>query len=136
MAAAGVTVEVRKVAATEYYGDGAGNWLEVDFGLTDWGTRSTPLTYFELAYTSGAPFNQSHWSDAAFDELVTRIGSTLDDEERSALYRQAQTILREQVPAIVPYMEVTAAGVDAGVTGIELQPIWARTRFDTARFAE
>lgn len=136
MAAVDVTVDVDLVPATEYFGDGPGNWLEVDFGLTDWGTRSTPLTYFELAYAGGAPFNQSHWADAAFDELVNEIAATVDDAERAGLYHQAQTILREQVPAIVPYMEVTAAGVDAGVTGIELQPIWARTRFDTARFAE
>jgi hypothetical protein len=33
-------------------------------------------------------------------------------------------------------MEVTAAGVGANVTGVELQPIWARTRFDTARLTE
>jgi peptide/nickel transport system substrate-binding protein len=107
-------------------------WLEADFGITDWGTRATPVSYFKLAYTTGAPWNESHWSDPEFDELVARIDRELREGRRVALYHRAQEILIERGPLIVPYFVKAAAGARSGLQGVSLASDWPRTRFGGA----
>jgi hypothetical protein len=63
LARIGVEVHPRVIASEQYYGGGSEDWLKVDFGITDWGARATPVSYFKLAYATGAPWNETHWSD-------------------------------------------------------------------------
>ena len=117
-----------------YYSEGDTSWLVVDFGITEWGARATPNAYFNAAYVTEAPWNESHWSDAEFDALAAQINSELDRAKRIDLYAQAQQIMIERGPVIVPFFSTAAAGVGAAVDGIELAPDWSRTLFRTARF--
>jgi peptide/nickel transport system substrate-binding protein len=135
MKAIGVTVDIQTVPPDVYYGEGDSSWLVVDFGITEWGARATPNAYFNAAYVSDAPWNESHWSDPEFDALVARINSELDRATRADLYRQAQQIMIERGPVIVPFFQTAAAGVNAAIEGVELAPDWSRTLFRTARFA-
>ena len=52
--------------------------------------------------------------------------------KRAGLYKQAQQILIDRGPVIVPFFETAAAGASAKVQGIELAPDWSRTLFRTA----
>jgi peptide/nickel transport system substrate-binding protein len=132
----GVEVEIQSIPPDVYYGEGDASWLEVDFGITDWGTRAVPLNYFKLAYVTGALYNESHWSDPEFDELTARIESELDDAARAELYKQAQEILIERGPVIVPYVVEAAAGVSGAVDGIVLASDWPRTLLRGAHFTK
>ncbi len=132
MKAIGVTVNIQTEPADVYYGDGDTSWLKVDFGITEWGARATPNTYFNAAYVTGAAYNESHWSDPAFDTLVTQIDSELDRTKRIELYKQAQQILIERGPVIVPFFETAAAGASAKLAGVALAPDWSRTLFRNA----
>ena len=134
MKAIGVTVKIQTLPPDVYYGEGDTSWLKADFGITEWGARATPNTYFNAAYVTGAAYNESHWSDPEFDALTAQINSELDRTKRAALYKQAQQILIERGPVIVPFFETAAAGVSAAVQGIELAPDWSRTLFRTAYF--
>ncbi len=134
MKAIGVTVNIQTLPPDVYYGEGDTSWLKADFGITEWGARATPNTYFNAAYVTGAAYNESHWSDPEFDALTKQINSELDRAKRVALYKQAQQILIERGPVIVPFFETAAAGVSAAVQGIELAPDWSRTLFRTAYF--
>lgn len=129
MQAIGVTVDIQTIPPDVYYSEGDAGWLTVDFGITEWGARATPNAYFNTAYVTGAAFNESHWSDAEFDRLVAEINRELDDARRADLYKEAQRILRERGPVIVPFFQTAAAGVSAAVDGIELAPDWSRTSF-------
>ncbi|MGV8248365.1 ABC transporter substrate-binding protein, partial [Pseudomonas aeruginosa] len=42
--------------------------------------------------------NVSKWCDAAYDKLVKAAKRVSDQDKRSELYKQAQHILKEQVP--------------------------------------
>ena len=132
MKAIGVTVNIQTEPADVYYGDGDTSWLKADFGITEWGARATPNTYFNSAYVTGAAYNESHWSDSEFDALVTQINSELDRTKRIALYKQAQQIMIERGPVIVPFFETAAAGASAKLAGVTLAPDWSRTLFRTA----
>jgi peptide/nickel transport system substrate-binding protein len=130
----GVTVNIQIIPSDVYFGDGPKSWLKCDFGITDWGARATPVTYFKLAYMSDAPWNESHWSNEEFDEVAQQIDREMDDEKRVELYKKAQRIMIEEGPIVVPYFEVAVAGVASNLTGVELASDWARTRFWTAQF--
>ena len=82
--------------------------------------RSTP------GGTCPVTWNESHWSDPEFDALVAQINSELDRDTRADLYRQAQRIMVERGPVIVPFFQTAAAGVSATVDGVELAPDWSR----------
>jgi peptide/nickel transport system substrate-binding protein len=130
LALIGVEVTIQVIPPEQYYG--AGDWLEADFGITDWGTRATPVSYFKLAYTTGAPWNETHWSDPDFDELVAKIDRERRESRRVALYHRAQEILIERGPLIVPYFVKAVAGARSDLQGVNLASDWPRTRFGGA----
>ncbi len=132
MKAIGVTVNIQTEPPDVYYGEGDGSWLKVDFGITEWGARATPVAYFNTAYVTGAAYNESHWSDPEFDKLVAQINSELDRTKRIDLYKQAQQILIDHGPVIVPFFETAAAGTSAKLAGVTIAPDWSRTMFRTA----
>ncbi len=132
MKAIGVTVNIETEPADVYYGEGDGSWLKVDFGITEWGARATPNAYFNTAYITDAAYNESHWSDPEFDEIAAQINSELDRTKRVALYKQAQQIMMDRGPVIVPFFETAAAGASANLAGVKIAPDWSRTMFRTA----
>ncbi len=134
MAQIGVTVDIQVVPSDVYYGDGPQSWLVCDFGITDWGARATPVTYFKLAYETDSPWNESHWSDAEFDQVAGQIDREMDKARRVELYKKAQEIMIERGPIIVAYFEKAVAGISANLEGVALSADWARTRFWNARF--
>ena len=136
MAKIGVDVDIQIVPSDVYYGEGDQSWLKADFGITDWGTRATPVTYFKLAYTSEAQWNESHWSDPEFDAITAKVDKEMDKAKRAALYKQAQQILIDRGPAIVTYFEKAVAGLSANLEGVVLASDWARTRFTNAYFTK
>ncbi len=136
LARIGVEVEIRVIPSAIYYGGSQDGWLIVDFGITDWGARATPVSYFKLAYLTGAPWNESHWSDPEFDELVARIDEEMNEGRRVQLYHQAQEILIERGPLIAPYFVKAAAAVRTDLRGVSLASDWPRTRFRDAWLEE
>jgi peptide/nickel transport system substrate-binding protein len=135
LARIGVEVRTRLIASEQYYGGGLEDWLKVDFGITDWGARATPVSYFKLAYATGAPWNETHWSDPAFDQLIARIDREMSEGRRVGLYHRAQEILIERGPLVVPYFVKAAAAIRSDLQGISLASDWPRTRFRDAWFA-
>ena len=134
LAQIGVKVNIQVVPSDLYYGEGENSWLQCDFGITDWGARATPVTYFKLAYNSDGPWNESHWSDAEFDGLAKQVDTEMDYDKRVELYHKLQEIMIERGPIVVAFFEKALAGVSVNLEGVELAPDWARTRFWNAYF--
>jgi len=132
----GVDVSIQQVPPDVYYADkGEDNWYQSEFSFVDWGTRAAPVTYFQLALTSTAPWNYSRWKNPEFDALVTQIPQALDEAQRADLYKQAQAILQDQVPMINFIVNTAVAGESSNVDGIALNPDWAHTTFRSAYFS-
>lgn len=136
MAKIGVDVQIQVIPSDVYYGDGPNSWLKCDFGITDWGARATPVTYFKLAYTSDGPWNSGHWKDKEFDKLTHEVDQEMNMAKRVKLYHRLQNILIERGAVIVPYFEKSVVGVSARLRGITIPSDWARTRFWDASLAK
>lgn len=126
---AGIRVEIQLEDENAYYVE---DWLETDLGVTGWGARPFPQFYFDVAYQTGAIWNESHYSNERVDELIDLARTTLDNEERTAAYREIQQIMLEEGPIIVPYFFAQFMVTSANLSGVELQPFAGRTRFNEA----
>ncbi|MER7577527.1 ABC transporter substrate-binding protein [Streptomyces sp. NPDC126514] len=94
---AGVSVRIRKVDSAEFFGP---NYLKWTFTQDFWYTRGY-LGQANLCSIPEAPFNETHWSDPQFTQLVLEARSTIDDKRRTELIREAQRIEHERGGYIV-----------------------------------
>jgi peptide/nickel transport system substrate-binding protein len=100
-AAAGIRVDLVVEPESVYYGDDG--WLEVDLGITGWGSRPVPNFYLDVMVACGARWNEAHFCDEEVDELIELAATTLDEAERTAAYHDIQRILLERGPFVIPY---------------------------------
>lgn len=126
---AGIRVEIQLEEENEYW---VQKWLDVDLGVTWWGDRVSPQIYLDLAYRSGATWNESHWSDERLDELIDFTRSTLNHEARTAAFKDIQRLFLDEGPIIVPYFYASFMVMASHVSGVELHPFSGRTHFHTA----
>lgn len=124
---AGVEIEISVEPESVYYGDDG--WLEVDLGITGWGSRPYPQFYLDTMLVSGAKWNESHFSDAEFDELAMTASTTVDDGQRVSAYRQIQQILSDRGPILVPYFFAQFGAINDQFTNLELKAFAGRTDF-------
>ncbi|RMH00630.1 MAG: ABC transporter substrate-binding protein [Chloroflexi bacterium] len=132
-AEAGINVEISVEPESVYYGEDG--WLEVDLGITGWGSRPYPQFYLDVMLVSGAKWNESHFSDEEFDRLAAIAGTTLDEQERIEAYHEIQRILIERGPIIVPYFFAQFGAISNQFDGLELKAFAGRTDFRTVTFS-
>ncbi|HLV37413.1 MAG TPA: ABC transporter substrate-binding protein [Spirillospora sp.] len=124
-----IDVEVQVRPENIYYG--SNEWMEVDLGLTGWGHRPVPQSYFAEAYVTGGPFNESHWSNPTLDALVAEAARTADIAARSAIYREIAEIFAAEGPIIIPFFTPVIGAVVQGVDGLDMHTFPGRTDFRT-----
>lgn len=124
-AEAGIDINVIVEPESVYYGDNG--WLEVDLGITGWGSRPVPQFYLDVMLVSGAVWNESHFSDAEFDALAATARTTLDEAERAHAYREIQRILIERGPIIIPYFFAQLSAHREGLRGYVAKAFPGRT---------
>lgn len=126
-AEAGVEIDLSVEPESVYYGDDG--WLEVDLGITGWGSRPYPQFYLDVMLISDAKWNESHFADTEFDALARTAGSTLDEAERIQAYADMQALLIERGPVIIPYYFAQFAAISDQFDGFTLKAFAGRTDF-------
>lgn len=98
--AAGIDIKVVREPNDGYYSD---VWLKKSFTAVSWGARPTPDVMFTLAYKSDAAWNESHWQNERFNELLIQAKSELDQERRAAMYHEMCQLMRDDGGTIIPF---------------------------------
>ncbi|MCC0013522.1 MAG: ABC transporter substrate-binding protein [Rhodobiaceae bacterium] len=98
--AAGITINVVREPNDGYYSD---VWLKKPFCLVSWGARPTPDVMYTLAYKDDAAWNESHWKNPRFNELLLMAKSELDDTKRAEMYREMAMLARDDGGTIIPF---------------------------------
>ena len=130
----GVEVNVNVMPESVYYGDGG--WLEVDLGITSWGSRPYPQFYLDVMLKCNAKWNESHFCDAEFDQLATTAGTTSDEAKRVAAYKAIQKLLIERGPIIVPYFYTQLGAIRSTFQGFVLKPFSGRSDLRPVSYVE
>jgi peptide/nickel transport system substrate-binding protein len=87
--AAGVNVIINNISPADYYGP---QYLKYPFGVSGW--ADLPIEQFMAsALVPGAPYNETHWHNPAFNALYNQARGTFDAAARDQLLIQAQEML-------------------------------------------
>ncbi len=83
-------------------------WTEFNMGITWWSHRPLAPMMLSLAYTRDSegnpvPWNESHWLDDEFEDLVHKSEGTLDLEERRQLMCQIEEIQKDRGAICTPF---------------------------------
>ena len=97
--AAGINIEVVREPNDGYYSD---VWLTKPFCMVQWGARPTPDVMFSLAYKADAAWNESHWQNERFNELLIQAKAELDQDKRAEMYREMCQLARDDGGTIIP----------------------------------
>ncbi len=125
--AIGVEIEISVEPESVYYGEEG--WLEVDLGITGWGSRPYPQFYLDTMLISGAKWNESHFADEEFDQLANTAGTTVDDSQRVGAYRGIQQLLIERGPILIPYFFAQLGAINDQFENFEMKAFAGRTDF-------
>jgi peptide/nickel transport system substrate-binding protein len=124
-AEAGIDVNVMVEPESVYYGDNG--WMEVDLGITGWGSRPYPQFYLDMMLACDAEWNESHFCDSEFDELTKTASTTLDEAARVDAYRQIQGILLDRGPIIIPYFYTQVGAISDNFQDFEFKAFSGRS---------
>jgi peptide/nickel transport system substrate-binding protein len=114
-AAAGVTVSLRQVTSTEFYGS---NYLKWVFAQDYW-YYSKYLPQVAQATLPVSPFNETHWDDPTYNKLYSQAIATVDSAKRTAIAHEMQLIDHSIGGYIIPYFPPTIDGYAKTVQGVK-----------------
>ncbi|MEZ5534091.1 MAG: ABC transporter substrate-binding protein [Thiolinea sp.] len=96
---AGININVVREPSDGYWSN---VWLKKPFCFVKWGARPTPDNIFSLTYAADAAWNESHWKNDRFNELLLQARSELDDEKRAEMYGEMQMLAKDDGGTILP----------------------------------
>lgn len=97
---AGININVVREPNDGYYSD---VWLKEEFTAVSWGARPTPDVMFTLAYKSDAAWNESHWQNERFNELLLQAKAELDEGLREEMYHEMCLLMRNDGGTLIPF---------------------------------
>jgi peptide/nickel transport system substrate-binding protein len=124
---AGFRIEVQTMPHATYLDQ---VWKKGPFYVGFYNMQATADAIFALLYTSNAAWNETRWNNADFDKLVNEARGTADEAKRRDLYAQAQGLMHEQVPSVIPVFFDLLAAQRGYVQGYQLHPRGAVFRLD------
>jgi peptide/nickel transport system substrate-binding protein len=115
---AGIRVKINVMPSTQYWEV----WTKVPFGFTTWAHRPLGVMSLALAYRTGVPWNESKYSNAEFDRLLTQAEGTLDVNARREIMSRLEQILQEDGPIVQPVWRAIFTFHDKRVLGFRPHP--------------
>ena len=97
---AGINITPIREANDGYWAD---VWLKKPWTFVKWGARPTPDNMFTVAYKDDAPWNESHWQNARFNELLLLAKAELNETLRAEMYREMCILARDDGGTVLPF---------------------------------
>ena len=107
-------------------------WTQFPFSTTNWNMRPLGVQALALGYRSGAAWNETGFSDPAFDAALNRALATIDVAARREIMAELQRILQDSGVIIQPYWQALNCHSTARVRGyfkhagheLHLERVW------------
>ena len=100
--AAGININIVREPKDGYYSN---VWLTKPFVASKWGARPTPDNIFTLVYKAGAAWNESHWANDRFNEILLQAKAEIDDSLRAEMYREMSELAKDDGGSILPVFQ-------------------------------
>ena len=118
----GIEIELKIEDVGAYYGDavpGKSDWLDSEFGITDYGHRGTPNVFLSAPLLSTGTWNSANFDNPTYDKLVADYIAAVDLEVQTELAGKIQTLLLDETPIIFPYFYDYLSATGPTVAGVE-----------------
>jgi peptide/nickel transport system substrate-binding protein len=115
---AGIRAKLTILPDTQYWEV----WTKVPFGFTTWAHRPLGVLNYALAYRTGVPWNESKFSNAEFDKLLTQAEGTLDVDKRRVIMAKLEQIMLDEAPIVLPLYRALFTFSNKKVTGFRMHP--------------
>jgi len=113
--AGGIDISVKRVPNDGYWSD---VWMKKPFCAVYWSGRPVEDQMFTTAYASGAPWNDTFWENARFNELLVAARAELDEDKRRQMYYEMQALVSNEGGTVIPmfasYVFATTDKLDFG----------------------
>ncbi|MEM9027445.1 MAG: ABC transporter substrate-binding protein [Pseudomonadota bacterium] len=117
-APAGIDVTINKMPSAQYWE----NWTKAPWGYTSWTHRPLGTMVLSLAYRSGVPWNESAYSDPAFDKALDEAEAELDVNARKEKLKVCRRILRDAAVIPQPFWRQISKAASKKVKGLDVHP--------------
>jgi peptide/nickel transport system substrate-binding protein len=99
LAEAGIRLKLNVIPAAQFWPI----WTKVPFGMTYWAHRPLGVMTLDLAYRSGAAWNESGFSDPEFDKALDQAMALVDPKKRAVPTATCEKILQDACIMVQPY---------------------------------
>ena len=96
---AGIDIEVVRAPSDGYW---TNVWLKKPWCMSYWAGRPSEDWMFSQAYAADTVYNETHWKNPRFNELLVAARSELDEGKRRAMYHEMQLLCRDDGGAVIP----------------------------------
>ena len=127
---AGVQVEVVREPVDGYWDN---VWRKKPWSACFWFARITADWMFSMVYAADAPSNDMNWKHDRFNKLLVEARGEIDDKKRSDLYREMQSIVRDEGGVVIPMI---ANMVDAASRRLRFENPAGNLELDGLRICE
>ena len=114
-AEAGLNVEIRNAPAQGYWSE---VWQLVPFFMSTWGWRDGDA-FLNEAFRCDASWSEGYWCNSEYEALLDGARAESNFDARKALYQQAQAILVDQGPTVIPFFVNNIRALNSRVHGFE-----------------
>lgn len=115
---AGIDINVIVTPADSFWDD---TWLKQPIVTSAWSMRP-PASALAIAYTQNAKWKETHWERPEYDALLNEAATTIDKDERTALYQKAQKMLTDEGGVIIPMFVHQVLALRKGCSGYQPHP--------------
>ena len=116
--AAGINVKINVMPGSQYWKV----WDSTPFGMTSWTHRPLGVMVLNLGYRSGVPWNETKYSNPAFDSALDDAGATLDVAERRKKMEKVEKILQDDAVMTQPLWRAVFTAGSTKVHGFKMHP--------------
>jgi len=107
---AGININVVREPDDGYWSN---VWIKKEWCMCYWGGRPTEDMMFSVAYSDGAPWNDTHWKNERFNKMLVSARAELDEDKRRKLYEDMQEICRNDSGTVIPMFNQMVEGSSA-----------------------
>jgi len=96
---AGISLKVVRASADGYWSN---TWMKVPWSASYWSGRPTADWMFTIGWAAGGNWTETFWNNPRFEELLVAGRAELDEAKRAEIYRDMQSICRDEGGAVIP----------------------------------
>lgn len=116
----GLKLNIKRVPTDGYYG---AVWIKTPINVAQWFGRATANAMLTVAYSPGAPWNDTKWDNERVGELLVLARGESDAAKRKEMYCEIQTTIHNECGAVIPAFVNYTDGISDKVKGMPNVPL-------------